>query len=98
MGHFAGQFRFCSQILEKVRHMDVNTGSPRAAGAPGRANKLDGNTIHLLKADGTVATIVWCSVATIVILMVVKISMGLRVDEQTEVEGLDIRLHGEVVP
>ena len=57
MGHFAGQFRFCSQILEKVRHMDVNTRSPRAAGAPGRANKLEGNTIHLLKADGTVATV-----------------------------------------
>ena len=47
---------------------------------------------------GTVATIVWCAVATFVILMVIKLFMGLRVDEQSEVEGLDIRLHGEVVP
>jgi len=32
-----------------------------------------------------------------VVLMVVKIFLGLRVDEQTEVEGLDARLHGETV-
>ena len=25
-------------------------------------------------------------------------ALGLRVDEQTEVEGLDARLHGETVP
>jgi ammonia channel protein AmtB len=29
--------------------------------------------------------------------MVIKVIMGLRVDEQTEVEGLDVRLHGETV-
>jgi ammonia channel protein AmtB len=29
--------------------------------------------------------------------MVVKMFMGLRVDKSTEVEGLDVRLHGEVV-
>lgn len=55
-GHFAGQFRFCSQILEKVWHMDVNTRSSETAGDPGRAGKPDGNTIHLLKADGASAT------------------------------------------
>ena len=46
---------------------------------------------------GIIATIIYCAVGTFVILMVVKMFMGLRVDKSTEVEGLDVRLHGEVV-
>jgi hypothetical protein len=37
--------------------MDVNTHSQETTGDPGRAGKLDGYTIHLLKADGTIATV-----------------------------------------
>ena len=37
--------------------MDVNTQSPEGTGEPGRAGKLDGYTIHLLKSDGTIATV-----------------------------------------
>jgi hypothetical protein len=37
--------------------MDVNTQSPEGTGDSGRAGKLDGYTIHLLKADGTIATV-----------------------------------------
>ena len=37
--------------------MDVNTHSRKTSGDPGRAGKLDGYTIHLLKADGTIATV-----------------------------------------
>jgi NADPH:quinone reductase-like Zn-dependent oxidoreductase len=37
--------------------MDVNTHSPEGTGESGRAGKLDGYTIHLLKADGTIATV-----------------------------------------
>lgn len=37
--------------------MDVNTHAPEGTGEPGRAGKLDGYTIHLLKADGTIATV-----------------------------------------
>ncbi len=44
------------------------------------------------------ATIVWCAVATFVILLVIRITIGMRVAEQAEVEGLDIALHGETVP
>jgi ammonium transporter, Amt family len=32
------------------------------------------------------------------ILTVIEKAMGLRVDKQTEIEGLDLNLHGEVVP
>jgi Amt family ammonium transporter len=31
-------------------------------------------------------------------LKVVDMAIGLRVDKETEIEGLDINLHGEVVP
>jgi hypothetical protein len=37
--------------------MDVNTHAPEGTPDQGRAGKLDGYTIHLLKADGTIATV-----------------------------------------
>jgi len=68
-------------------------------GGEGKSGLLEGNAAQVgIQFYGTLATIVWCAVATFVILMVIKLFMGLRVDEQSEVEGLDIRLHGEVVP
>ena len=38
--------------------MDVNTHSQETTADVGSASKLDGYTIHLLKLDGTVATVV----------------------------------------
>ncbi len=46
---------------------------------------------------GIGATIVYCAVATFIILKVVDLIVGLRVDTDVEREGLDINLHGEVV-
>jgi Amt family ammonium transporter len=67
-------------------------------GGEGKSGLLEGNAAQVwIQLYGTLATIAWCAVATFVILMVVKVFMGLRVDEQTEVEGLDARLHGETV-
>ena len=43
------------------------------------------------------ATFVYCAVVTFVILLVIKYTIGLRVSEEVEIEGLDINLHGEVV-
>jgi Amt family ammonium transporter len=37
-------------------------------------------------------------VASFVILIIVNILVGVRVTQAVEVEGLDINLHGEVVP
>ena len=39
----------------------------------------------------------YCLVMTIIILGVLKYTIGIRVSEDVEVEGLDINLHGEVV-
>jgi Amt family ammonium transporter len=64
-------------------------------GTPGL---LEGNAAQVpLQIYGIIATIVWCAVATFIILMVVKAVMRLRVDKSVEIEGLDINLHGEVV-
>jgi Amt family ammonium transporter len=46
---------------------------------------------------GVIATIVYCAVATAIILFVIKLVIGLRVDKSEEEEGLDIALHGESV-
>jgi Amt family ammonium transporter len=43
------------------------------------------------------ATFAYCAVMTFIILLVIKYTIGLRVSEEVEVEGLDINLHGEVV-
>jgi Amt family ammonium transporter len=49
----------------------------------------------LTQAYGCIAAIVWTGVMTFIILMVCKVTTGLRVAEDEEVEGLDLSLHGE---
>ena len=64
-------------------------------GTPG---VFEGNTGQLwTQFVGILATIVWSAVATFVILKIVQMLIGLRVDDEAEIEGLDINLHGEVV-
>jgi Amt family ammonium transporter len=64
----------------------------------GTAGLLEGNAGQVLtQLWGIVATIVWCAIATFVILIVTNILVGVRVSQAVEVEGLDINLHGEVV-
>ncbi|MDB5446404.1 MAG: ammonia channel protein [Phenylobacterium sp.] len=58
----------------------------------------DGNVGQmLLQFEDVAATFIYCGVVTFVILLVIKYTIGLRVSEEVEVEGLDINLHGEVV-
>ena len=47
------------------------------------------------QAYGVAVTIVYCGVVTFIILKVIQWTVGLRVDEDTETIGLDIKLHGE---
>ena len=46
---------------------------------------------------GILLTIGWCAIATFIILKAIDITMGLRVSNKVEKEGLDVNLHGEVV-
>jgi len=48
-----------------------------------------------VQALGSVFTIVYTAVVTIVILVAIKATVGLRVDEQDETVGLDQSAHGE---
>jgi Amt family ammonium transporter len=59
---------------------------------------IDGHAGQVLtQIYGCLGTIIWCAVATFIILKVVDVIIGLRVSEEVEVEGLDINLHGETV-
>ena len=64
----------------------------------GTAGAIEGNVAQVwTQIYGVIATIVWCAVATFVILILIKLFFGLRVSETEEIEGLDVNLHGEVV-
>ncbi|VUX45288.1 Ammonia channel [Candidatus Defluviicoccus seviourii] len=64
-------------------------------GTPGL---LEGNSGQVwTQFVGIMATVVWCAVATFIILKVIDAIIGLRVDQEAEVTGLDLSLHGESV-
>jgi Amt family ammonium transporter len=64
----------------------------------GTAGALEGNVGQILiQIEGIVGTVVYCGIATFVILKVVDAVMGLRVDARSETVGLDITLHGETL-
>ena len=44
---------------------------------------------------GTAAVVAWSAIASFIILFVLKMTLGLRVSEEQEFEGLDVSLHGE---
>ena len=59
---------------------------------------LEGNPHQMvLQFYDVGATFLYCGIVTFAILLVIKYTIGLRVSEEVEVEGLDINLHGEVV-
>ncbi|HEX3365450.1 ammonium transporter, partial [Phenylobacterium sp.] len=67
------------------------------AGAP-KGGLLEGNAHQMvLQFYDVGATFLYCGIVTFVILLVIKYTIGLRVSEEVEVEGLDINLHGEIV-
>jgi Amt family ammonium transporter len=69
-----------------------------SADGPGTAGLLEGNPGQVaIQLYGIAVTLVWCAVATFVILKVVGFLVPLRVSQQQEVEGLDISQHGEAL-
>ena len=77
----------------------ILTGVFASASVNTTAGLLEGNGRQVVtQVYGVLATVIWCAIATFVILKIVDLLMGLRVGKDTEIEGLDINLHGEVVP
>ncbi|HEX8938227.1 MAG TPA: ammonium transporter [Sphingomicrobium sp.] len=59
---------------------------------------LDGNIHQMWLQFVDVAVVfAYCGVVTFVILLALKHTIGIRVSEEEEIEGLDINLHGEVI-
>jgi Amt family ammonium transporter len=64
-------------------------------GTPGM---LEGNPGQVwIQLQGIGATIAYSAVGAFIILKVVDLAVGLRVEKEVEIEGLDINLHGEIV-
>jgi Amt family ammonium transporter len=60
---------------------------------------IDGNAYQVvLQIYGILGTVVYDAIVTLIILFVIKMIIGLRVSEEVERDGLDLSLHGEVVP
>ncbi len=60
-------------------------------------NSLGEGASLMKQVYGVGATIIYTGIATFILLMVVKYTVGLRVSEEAEVEGLDMSQHGEAL-
>jgi ammonium transporter, Amt family len=64
-------------------------------GSPGL---IEGNARQvLIQCVGVLTTLVWSGVISFILYKIVDAIVGLRVDPEIEVEGLDLGLHGEAV-
>jgi len=76
----------------------IGTGIFAVEAIGGTPGLIEGNPGQVItQIWGIVATIVYCAIGSFVILKVIDLVLGLRVDEETEIGGLDLNLHGEVV-
>jgi ammonia channel protein AmtB len=69
------------------------TRPPLRAGAmqPGSVDRAQRSTL----AEGVLLTIVWSGVVAFIAFKIADLTIGLRVSEEEEREGLDISSHGE---
>lgn len=66
-----------------------------ALGGHGLADGMTMGSQLGVQAFGIVLVAVWSGVLTFIIVKVLKMFMKFRVDEETEVQGLDLAMHGE---
>jgi ammonium transporter, Amt family len=65
--------------------------------ADASVNSLAEGASVLKQFYGIAGTIIWCAVASTIILLICKITVGVRVSEEAEMEGLDTASHGEAI-
>ena len=54
-----------------------------------------GDGVFMTQLVGTLVVVAWSAVASFLILLALKVTLGLRVTKEQEIEGLDVSLHGE---
>jgi Amt family ammonium transporter len=76
----------------------IGTFSGTADNPAGTSGLIEGNAGQILiQCVGIGATLIWSGVVSFILYKVVDAMVGLRVDPEIEVEGLDLGLHGESV-
>jgi len=55
----------------------------------------DGISLFITQVAVALFAMIWSAVATLIVALLVKAVIGLRVDEETEIEGVDFAEHGE---
>jgi Amt family ammonium transporter len=70
-----------------------------ARAAVSKPGLIDGNAYQVvIQIYGILGTLIYDAIATLIILFIINMVIGLRVSEEVERDGLDLSLHGEVVP
>ena len=99
---------FSIEIIDKKFKIDDPVGAISVHGVCGFLGTvliglfaLDGGLLYggsakllWVQTYGSLAYIGWAALGTFVILFILKKTIGLRVSEQEEIEGLDIHEHG----
>ncbi len=69
-----------------------------AVGGEGHSGLIDGNPHQvLIQLYGVGCTVAYDAIVSLILLKLIDLTLGLRVDLDTEREGLDLAIHGEVV-
>jgi ammonium transporter, Amt family len=69
-----------------------------AVGGEVKGGLIDGNAHQVItQLYGIGITAGYCAIATLVILKVLDVTIGLRIDTETERDGMDLAIHGEVI-
>jgi len=70
-----------------------------SAVSAGHSGLIDGNPHQvLLQLYAVVVVALYDAIVSLILLKLIDLAIGLRVDSDTEREGLDLAIHGEVVP
>jgi ammonium transporter, Amt family len=68
------------------------------SGDPAKNGLIEGNAHQVItQLYGIGVTLVYCAVASFILLKLIDVIIGLRVDEEVERDGMDLALHGETV-
>lgn len=64
-----------------------------------KSGLIDGNAYQVvIQLYGIVVVVLYDAIVSLILLKLIDLTLGLRVDSDTEREGLDLVIHGEVVP